>query len=297
MAERAGAKYLDRELLGVMTVILVAGGLVTGFVLRAYFSTFPYLSDTHERWGQFGDYFGGILNPAIAGLALMTLLITLDIQRREWRDAKTAIARQSFERTFFEMVGLHNDITTGVVTPKDWIQYEMSLPTSEIGELSGRVCFGYFRGGLWKEYKKTRAAASELRRVKLAYKKIYDKHEEILGHYYRNFYRILKYVEASRDISDKKKKDYTGILRAQLSSDELFVMYYSSLSIEGEKLRPLLEEYSMFDNLRPGKLIKIRHADVDFYKREAWGCRAVEVQRRLDKLYAVTSEERPQPEK
>ena len=131
--------------------------------------------------------------------------------------------------------------------------------------------------------------------MKLAYKEIHDKHEQVVGHYYRNFYRILKYVKASGDIPDEKKKDYTGILRAQLSSDELFVMYYSSLYIEGEKLRPFLEEYSMFDNLRPRKLIKIRHADEDFYKREAWGCRAREVQRRLDKFYAVTSEERPQP--
>ena len=93
--------------------------------------------------------------------------------------------------------------------------------------------------------------------MKLAYKEIHDKHEQVVGHYYRNFYRILKYVKASGDIPDEKKKDYTGILRAQLSSDELFVMYYSSLYIEGEKLRPFLEEYSMFDNLRPRKLIKI----------------------------------------
>ena len=154
MAERAGAGYLDRELLKVMAAISVVAGLVTGVVLISYFIKFPHLSETHERWGQFGDYFGGILNPAIAGLALMTLLLTLNIQRREWKDAKTAIARQNFERTFFEMVRLHNDITSGVATPKVWIQHSEPLPTSELGELSGRACFGYFRGELWKEYKK-----------------------------------------------------------------------------------------------------------------------------------------------
>lgn len=295
MAERTEGKEHARELPSVMAIISLAAVLAASVVLAVYFRTFPYPSATHERWGEFGDYFGGILNPTIAGLALLTLLLTLNIQRREWRDAKTAIARQSFERTFFEMVRLHNDITGGVATPRSWIPHGVALPTSTLGELSGRACFGYFREGLWSEYKKARKAASELRRVKLAYRKLYDAHEDILGHYYRNFYRILKYVKASRDITDEKKKDYTGILRAQLSSDELFVMYYSSLSMEGEKLRPLLEAYSMFDNLPPGKLIKIRHADVDFYKRGAWGCRAGEVQRRLAKLYAVTSEARPQP--
>ena len=278
-----------------MVAIWLAAGIVTIVVVTAYFTTFPHPSEVHERWGQFGDYFGGILNPAIAWLALVTLLLTLNMQRREWRDARTAIARQSFERTFFEMVGLHNAITSSIVTPRWWVQHALNLSTAELRELSGRACFGYFREGLWTEYKEAHGAASELRRVKIAYAKVYNAHEEVLGHYYRNFYRILKYVDASRDIAEERKRDYTGILRAQLSSDELRVMYYSSLSAEGEKLRPLLEEYSMFDNLRPGRLISVRHADVDFYKRDAWGCRAVEVQNRLDKHYAVTFDEPPQP--
>ena len=53
-------------------------------------------------------------------------------------------------------------------------------------------------------------------------------------------------------------------------------MYYQLPLYRRPEAEALLEGYSIFDNLRPRKLIKIRHADEDFYKREAWGCRAAD---------------------
>ena len=41
------------------------------------------LSDKNEIWGTFGDYFGGILNPVIAGFALYLIAETYKLQKRE----------------------------------------------------------------------------------------------------------------------------------------------------------------------------------------------------------------------
>ncbi|WP_382321330.1 hypothetical protein ACFJGX_11120 [Hydrogenophaga sp. UC242_50] len=48
-----------------------------------------------EKWGQFGDYFGGVLNPAVATAALLLLARSVSIQRTELADAKTALNKQA----------------------------------------------------------------------------------------------------------------------------------------------------------------------------------------------------------
>lgn len=56
-------------------------------------------------------------------------------------------------------------------------------------------------------------------------------------------------------ITTEEKYHYTSILRAQLSEYELVMIYYNSLSEFGnEKLKPLVEKYSMMKNLRKDDL-------------------------------------------
>lgn len=46
---------------------------------------------SHETWGQFGDYVGGILNPLIAAGALFWLIQSVGIQRTELRESRKAL--------------------------------------------------------------------------------------------------------------------------------------------------------------------------------------------------------------
>lgn len=75
-------------------------------------------------------------------------------------------------------------------------------------------------------------------------------------HYFRLMYRILKFVDNTKLIEDKDKYDYTCILRALLSRYELVWLYYNGLSDYGsEKFKPLIEKYSMLQNLREELLV------------------------------------------
>ncbi|PKG24401.1 hypothetical protein CWS01_07265 [Niallia nealsonii] len=49
-----------------------------------------------------------------------------------------------------------------------------------------------------------------------------------MGHYYRNLTRIIKLIDESI-FNDKEKEVYLGILRDQLSSDGLMLLFYNSL--------------------------------------------------------------------
>lgn len=79
----------------------------------------------------------------------------------------------------------------------------------------------------------------------------------LLDHYFRYLYRIMKFVDESDYLETNKKYideryKYMGILRATLSPYELVILFYNDLSKYGkEKVKPLIEKYSMFKSLRP----------------------------------------------
>ncbi|OQY72388.1 MAG: hypothetical protein B6D44_10200 [Ignavibacteriales bacterium UTCHB2] len=78
-------------------------------------------------------------------------------------------------------------------------------------------------------------------------------HTSELGHYYRNLYQTVSYIDSyqSNIISDAEKYKYVKTLRAQLSNHEQLMLYYNSLSPFG---RPWLEngyfvKYKMIKNI------------------------------------------------
>lgn len=66
--------------LGYMALVALVAVAV---VLLAYWLTFkghPISSDP-GRWGELGDYIGGIINPVFAFLSFLVLMFSLQVQR------------------------------------------------------------------------------------------------------------------------------------------------------------------------------------------------------------------------
>lgn len=74
-----------------------------------------------------------------------------------------------------------------------------------------------------------------------------------LDHYFRLFYRILKYVDES-SLSDEAKYSYIGILRSLLSQYELLMIYYNGKKFH--KLNSLINKYAILKNIRVDMLAK-----------------------------------------
>ncbi|MDO8160437.1 hypothetical protein FKQ51_24595 [Bacillus toyonensis] len=88
-----------------------------------------------------------------------------------------------------------------------------------------------------------------------AYETLYKKYENAIGHYYRNLYRIVKLIQnntfdsKSQELDNEEKRQYRGILRAQLSSFELLMLFYNiSYSKKGENFKKLIAGINFFDD-------------------------------------------------
>lgn len=67
-------------------------------VLSAYFLSFDGgLTTDHDKWGMFGDYVGGTLNPILAFLSFLALLFTILLQSKELKISNETLRETKIE--------------------------------------------------------------------------------------------------------------------------------------------------------------------------------------------------------
>jgi hypothetical protein len=68
---------------------------VFGLMLLLYISKFGmYLSTEHDRWGQFGDFLGGILNPLTSFFTLIVAVFVWRLQSTELAETRKVLQEQ-----------------------------------------------------------------------------------------------------------------------------------------------------------------------------------------------------------
>lgn len=246
--------------------------------------------DSPTDQGTFGDKFGAV-NALFSGLAFAGLIVTLLYQkeelklqreelaqtreelkgqREEFEEQNKTMKRQRFENTFFNMLSLQQEIVANLSfeyyvnpnvcppnTPPEQFYYK-----SPQSLLHGRDVFeGMYKRAII-DYNGRRYADGVCNILRsyghLAYSNI--KATTRFDHCFRHLYRIYRYVDTSDLITEDERYDYACIIRSQLSDYELVMLFYNCLTTNGrEKFKPLIEKYSIFNNLREELLAKREH--------------------------------------
>ena len=91
-------------------LILVIPAGITLFALHKYTDMFGWaLSRSHEIWGQFGDFLGGVVNPVVGLVTIVLLIFTLQSQQKELAEQRSQAAIQGFEQTFTSWLTAYRD--------------------------------------------------------------------------------------------------------------------------------------------------------------------------------------------
>lgn len=251
--------------------------------VEAYFA-----SPTAAGKGQWGDFFGGMLNPILSFLAFVGLLYTILLQQKELGlsreelrltrkelansakalgDQNLSLKKQRFESAFFGMVGVLNQIIDNMDVTKGY-DHDREI-------LRGRDCFSKYIEELNGIYEKIQNVQkdnglyamkweinndlvnfeNELKKTSASYSNFYKYRKSDLGHYFRVLYNIFRYIRES-DFPDGV---YSKILRAQLSNQELIILFYNCLSDIGANFKELAEFFEIFDNLDSSQLVSLEH--------------------------------------
>lgn len=295
----------DNWLIILMSVLVVLAALSAYFVYSAYTDNLSTLlpddSDQIRRanWGALGDYFGGFLNPFFAFFGLIMLLATLIQSQRELhltreeikrstkalRDQAETQQRQRFEGTFFQLIKLHNEITDSIdlhnkdaqntTKGRDCFKVFYKRFSDIFNNATGNVVDPYLMkndpttGNIPSQNSlpKGKKNLDQETIIDHAYSEFYNSNQAEVGHYFRSMYNIAKLVHES-NIEDKRL--YSNILRAQLSMNELLLLFYNCLSEKGKKLKPLVEEYSLLTSL-PKEMLLDSENHTNYYEKSAFG--------------------------
>ncbi len=265
---------------------LTIGGPVFAFLFLAsafglYFFNFHGELADQETWGQFGDFVGGVLNPLFGFLAFLLLLATLFLQNRELQLsthelAKSAealniqnetLSKQNFENTFFQMLRRISELVSQATRKQQVLGYTVEARTA-----NGREAFEtMFKADLRNIYNQLALSSDPVARVELAYQKFYSERRGELGHYFRSLYHLFTFIDRS-DLSEHDKSIYANIVRAQLSTYELCLLFYNGVWGEGKAgFKPLVEKYGILKHLDPRDLLDPTHIENrDFYQPTAF---------------------------
>ena len=217
-----------------------------------------------ENMGLFGDCFGAV-NALVSAFAFAGVIVSifqqknelelqreeLKAQREEFETQNKTLALQRFENTFFNMMELQQRIVEGLSFQDENKEYK------------GR---DFFEGVLKYTSKNMCVFDSLEERIEKYGIKGYDSAIEpsLLDHYFRHFLSFINRAklfipEKDKNYSQEEKEtendniryEYARILRATLSRYELLWLYYNGLSNRGVRLKPLIEKYSMLNNIDP----------------------------------------------
>jgi hypothetical protein len=251
-----------------------------------------FAADFGSFAGTFGDFFGGVLNPILTFGTLIGLAVTILMQRTQLLDEKQRAddtARvsnhQTFETTFFNLLNLHN----ATISDLHFVPSSVKLPSAESNPVPpkndapqdaldyeasiviGRAVFASVLDTM-NQLSKDPDAGNYLNNLYFsltgAYKLIQDKHNHVLGHYFRNLYQILAFVDRyitpieseELDVEYLARKRYTNILRAQLSAHELSLLLFNchAQMVDQGAFRSLLIEYQFLEHV-PFKYSYLHH--------------------------------------
>jgi len=238
-------------------------------------ATWYFLVDVNTR-GTFGDMFG-VTNAFFSGLAFGGVIYAIILQRRELqlqreelKDTRevltgqkqqleaqnTTLKKQNFENTFFQLLRLHNEIASSVEFVKS--SYNVK----------GKKSFFRLYDDYTNYYRQLGVdGLDNMDRINSSYLAFNGTWQSETGHYFRNLYAIVKFIENS-EVGDIEL--YINLIRVQLTDNELLLLFYHSLSdIDGQRLIPLIEKYALLKSLPKDRLLN-RQAHESLFKDSAY---------------------------
>lgn len=186
------------------------------------------LSKCYDFWGAYGDFFGGVLG---ALFALISVLYVAKTFREQQKETKA----QRFNTIFSELLALYQSEVKNLELlseEKNTIKNRFSSESSSFSEI--------------RKYAYNR------------YMDFYVKNRGRIESYFRVLFRIFEFIDKSDLIDDSQRKEYAKIIRAQLKGDELFLLRYNALCIEGEDFIEYLNKYRVLKHLAVSEMLEFK---------------------------------------
>lgn len=264
--KNAASKY-DNGLLisGIVGFFLIAA--LAGYAINEYIKKFEDgsgFSDSREVWGQFGDFVGGLLNPAIGALTVYLLLVSVYIQRKELRssiaemkESNKSLILQDVRQTFFTWLNSYREIVGGS-EGRDLLRdaAHTYIYAHNMTSVFNRKIRATERDYHITQFHDHGIPPEEIKEelkvfMMVKWEQLYKKQAHHIGAMFRTLYRLIRWIDEQDDnvLSPAEKYQYISIARAQLSDIETDYLYFNAMTDRGRAFIYLINKYAIFDNI------------------------------------------------
>ena len=268
MKERINA-YTNKTIYIVLTVCF--------FVIAIFFFCwkqnifefeFAIISD---RFGQFGDFFGGVLGTIFALISVLFLINTLIEQRKVTFENKKLVEAQRFNDLFFELLTIYQGQTKELQDKETKLIKEEKQDFIKTIEYNNKDFFDYNKLKCQESFIPQTSYVKNLKESKKTYSLFYLKNKSKLAIYYRTLYRIFDLIEKSELLDEASKKVYAKIIRAQLTESELFFIRYNALTYYGKNFILYINRYNILKHLPHFELLEFKSWWIELNAEERTG--------------------------
>ena len=238
--------------------------------------------------GGVGDFVGGVVGSLFTLASTLLVVETLNDQRKQYRRERFAQTFYEMLRIHNENTLNLSDGTEYGITKKghefmsallskfkiDFINVDKYIENmvnsnelvagnnqilenkNELKKLTLRLTYGYYFEGL-DNFSLDKDEPEAARQIERHVKELFhNTHSTIngvggyIGHYYRHLYQIIKIVNDEKDMKKNIRLYYAEQLRAQLSEDEQYLLFYHAMSDIGKYMMPQLIDLKMFNEIK-----------------------------------------------
>jgi Putative phage abortive infection protein len=241
--------FLSKHIVGILFAIFGGACLALILIVFLYGNYFTGdITTDHERWGTFGDFVGGALNPVIGLAGLLALLLTVILQTRELQYSRSELEltrgelvesnwhqkKQVFENTLFNLIKVYHDMRTQVFLTNS-------------ANITGKRALKGYQSAFDSTMKALYASEVSLECVSARISTAtISEFEEELGGLLKNLSFMIESVAKSSFPHDEKKY-YLKTLGAQLSIEEFEILFvYACSRYSREELKTTIEDYGFF---------------------------------------------------
>lgn len=183
----------------------------------------------------------------------MDLLNQIEIQK--YKGASFFIYAKSILKRLYDIIS--KEINDAPENPTDYYSNPLNKEVLEFSETPlGRDSLKIFYRNKPVMNKDEIEIEFERRKAEYVYEYFFETHYIFVGHYFRHLYNIIKFIHIQHRFWIKKEF-YTGLLQAQMSAPELYVLFYNGLKFE--KMEKFINEYGLVENLAKKDLMAYSH--------------------------------------
>lgn len=228
-----------------------------------------------------GEFLGGTVGTLFTLTATIFLFITFLEQRKQFESTQKSEFYTRFETTYFNMLSMlskvqasiNKSISESESNPDlhNVVDYYTNLQNKHKQEVERADIKDIHEALLQEELQ-----IAEVLKAKQFYGHYFERYVVTadcnLGFFYRYIYNIVSFVYSQAELKEAKDKEkYLNLLQAQLSDEELALIFYDAISKSGENkdgrqlFHDMLDETHFLENIKPQVLLDVKHCY--FYPR------------------------------